>query len=105
MIFSSNSWTFGLILPMLGCNATVLSIFCGVWCWGFYLSEYWMRIIDSGAPWSWFVAMISFSYFVSFMTLCKQPKMIIKSFLGPVITAPAFWLWIQFCAIKFDPSF
>jgi hypothetical protein len=84
-------------------NAIVLTMFCGAWYGGFYVSEYWMHIIDLGAPWSWLGALIVVSFIVSFLSLREHSKAVVKSFVGPVITASAFCLWIGFCAIKFDP--
>ena len=104
-ILTSSSWTFGLLIRLLSCNVLVLSVFCGVWYWGFYMSKYWMRIIDVGAPWSWFAALFVVSYVVSFLPLRLNSKAVAKSLVGPMITAPAFGLWVVFCAIKFDPFF
>jgi len=86
-------------------NAVILAFFCGAWYSGFYLSEHWMHIIDVGAPWSWLGAVIAASYVVSFLPLREHSKAAVKSFIGPVFTAPAFWLWVQFCAIRFDPFY
>jgi hypothetical protein len=93
------------VIYLLLCNAIVLAVFCGIWYLGFYMSEYWMHIIDLGAPWSWFGLLVGASYMFSLLPLRKHSKAVAKSFVGPVITAPAFWLWIQFCAFKFDPFF
>ena len=93
----------GGVIRLLLYNAIVLAIFCGIWYLGFYMSEYWMRIIDLGAPWSWFSVLFVVSYMVSFLPLRKHSKAVAKSFVGPVITAPAFGLWIVFCTLKFDP--
>jgi hypothetical protein len=84
-------------------NGIVLLLFCGVWYWGFYMSEHWMHIIDWGMPWSWFGALLAVSYLVSLLPLRKGSKALAKSFIGPGITMPAFALWVLFCAIKFDP--
>jgi hypothetical protein len=84
-------------------NAIILAIFCGLWYLGFYMSERWMHIIDLGAPWSWLAALFALSYGVSFLPLRQQSNAVAKSFIGPVITAPAFGLWVVFCTIKFDP--
>lgn len=88
--------------PVLG-NTVVLALFCGVWYWGFYMSERWMRLLDSGLPWSWFGALFAASYVVSFLSLRQRPKAAIEAFVGPVITQPVFWLWAVLCAINFDP--
>src|SRR5215469_2195817 len=86
-------------------NAIVLAAFCGVWYWGFYMSERWMDIIDIGTPWSWLGTLLVISYAVSFLPLRKHSKAVAKSFLGPVIAVPALYLWMLFCAMKFDPYF
>ena len=86
-------------------NAIILAVFCGAWYGGFYISEYWMHVIDIGAPWSWFAALFTISYLVSLLPLRRQPKIVAKSFIGPLITAPPFWLLIEFCNIKFDPFY
>ena len=86
-------------------NAIVLTIFLGVWYWGYSMSERWMRIIDTGAPWSWFIALFVGSYIASMLSLHKIPKMIFKSLLGPMITVPVFCLWIIFCEFWFDPFY
>jgi hypothetical protein len=62
-----------------------------------------MHIIDLGAPWSWLGALFAVSYAISFWLLRKHSKAIAKSFVGPVITVPALWSWILFCALLFDP--
>jgi hypothetical protein len=93
----------GSVVRVLIYNAIVLTIFCGLWYLGYYLSEHWMHIIDLGAPWSWLVALLAASFAVSLWALRKQPKPTAKSLVGPAITAPAFWLWVLYCAIKFDP--
>jgi hypothetical protein len=85
-------------------NVVILSIFCGLWYVGFYFSEFWMRIIDFGAPWSWLVVITVASFAVSFWPLRKDSMAAVKSLIGPLVVAPAFWLWIIFYAIKFDPS-
>lgn len=94
----------GGVIRLILYNAIILSIFWGLWYSGFYFSEYWMHIIDVGAPWSWFGALVAASFAVSFWQLRKLSKGVVKSMIGPVITAPAFWLWIIFCAAKFDPN-
>jgi hypothetical protein len=86
-------------------NIIILAVFCGFWYSGFYVSEYWMRVIDLGAPWSWFGALFVVSYFTCFLPLRRFSKPLAKSFIGPLITAPLFCVWIVFCAIKFDPFF
>ena len=86
-------------------NLVALGIFCGLWYGGFYISEYWMHVIDRGAPWTWFGALLAISFVVSFLTLRRSPKSIGKSFIGPAITLPVFWCWIIFCAFLFDPFF
>ena len=90
---------------MLLYNAIILAIFCGLWYGGFYISERWMHIIDLGAPWSWLAPLIALSYGVSFLPLRKHSQAVAKALVGPVITASAFWLWVLFCAIKFDPFY
>jgi hypothetical protein len=69
------------------------------------MSERWMRIIDFGLPWSWLGVLFAASYMVSFLSLRKDSKAVIKSLVGPLITEPVFWVWVGFCAIKFDPFF
>ena len=86
-------------------NAIILAIFCGLWYWGFYMSERWMHIIDLGAPWSWFGALSALSYGVSFLPLRKHSQAAVNSLIGPLITTPAFGLWIVICGFKFDPFF
>jgi ABC-type multidrug transport system permease subunit len=86
-------------------NTIILAIFCGLWYSGFYISERWMHIIDLGAPWSWLATLFAISYGVSFLSLRERSQAVAMSFVGPVITAPAFWLWVMFCAIKFDPFY
>jgi hypothetical protein len=93
----------GGVIRLLSYNAITLAIFCALWYLGFYLSEYWMRVIDLGSPWPWFGVLVAASFAVSFWQLRGHSMRIAKSLVGPVITAPAFWLWIIFCAIKFDP--
>jgi len=88
---------------VLAYNALLLVLVCGLWYLGFYFSEPWMRIIDWGAPWSWFGALFAGSYAVSFLPLRQQSNAVAKSFFGPVITLPALWAWILFCALLFDP--
>jgi hypothetical protein len=86
-------------------NAIVLAIFCGAWYGGFYISEYWMHIIDLGAPWSWHVVLFIVSYAASAFALRKHSMVVVESFSGPVITALMFYFWVGFCAIKFDPFY
>ena len=90
---------------LLFLNAMVLAPFCGLWYWGVFMSDYWMHIIDEGAPWSWFIALSIASYIATLLRLRKHSKVFFTSLLGPVITAPAFCLWVAFCAVKFDPFF
>lgn|GEM_PF-5207989 len=97
--------SFGNIVSLLLCNFAVVTIFCGLWFGGFFVSEHWMRIIDIGAPWSWLAALFFSSYIASLSRLRKHPKMIFTSLIGPVVTVPVFCLWLVFCAIKFDPFF
>ena len=87
----------------LSYNAVVLSLFCGLWYAGFYFSEFWMHVIDLGAPWSWLAALTIASLAVSFWPMRKDSNAAIKSLIGPLVVSPAFWLWTIFCAIKFDP--
>jgi hypothetical protein len=84
-------------------NAIVLTFFCVLWYGGFYVSEFWMHVIDLGAPWSWLAVLTIASFAVSLLPLRKDSSATVKSLIGPIIVAPAFWLWIIFCAIKFDP--
>jgi hypothetical protein len=86
-------------------NAIVLVMFCGAWYGGFYISEYWMHIIDWGAPLSWLGTLCAVSYIVSFLPLRKHSNAVAESFIGPTIVVPAFWLWVVYCTIKFDPFF
>jgi hypothetical protein len=95
--------SFRIVASVLILNAIVLIIFCGLWYWGYYFSEHWMHIIDLGAPWSWLGALFAVSYATSFLPLRKHSKAIAKSFVGPLITLPAMWAWILFCALLFDP--
>lgn len=95
--------SFRIVVSVLIFNVIVLFIFCGLWYWGFYFSEYWMHIIDLGGPWSWLGSLFVVSYAVSFLPLRKHSKAIAKSFFGPVITLPALWSWVLFCALLFDP--
>ena len=91
------------VVSVLIFNVVVLIIFCGLWYWGFYFSEHWMHIIDFGAPWSWLGALFAVSYAASLFSLRKHSKAIAKSLFGPVITLPALWAWVLFCALLFDP--
>ena len=100
---SQSFGSYGKLLRVFLYNAAILAIFCGIWYSGFYMSENWMRIIDLGAPWSWLAILFTASFTVSFLPLRNQSKAFTKSLVGPVITTPAFWLWVIFCAIKFDP--
>jgi hypothetical protein len=52
-------------------NAVSLLIFYGVWIWGWYMSEHWMRIIDTGAPWSW-IALICGSSFIGSLLILRR---------------------------------
>ncbi len=83
----------------------LLSAFCGIWYWGFYMSERWMRIVDFGMPWSWLGVLFAASYMVSFLSLRKDSKVAAKSLIRPLVAEPVFWAWVGFCAIKFDPFF
>ena len=93
----------GSVIRVLIYNIIVLTVFCGLWYLGYYLTEHWMHIIDLGAPWSWLGALMATSFAVSFWPLRKHPRPAAKSLVGPAISAPAFWLWILFCTFKFDP--
>lgn len=95
----------GIMKPFVLFNAVVLALFCGLWFGGFYFSENWMRIIDWGAPWSWLAATILVSYFASLMALRDRSKFLLKSFVGPLITAPALFFWIDICNVWFDPFY
>jgi hypothetical protein len=95
------SWR--IAASVLALNIGVLIIFCSLWYSGFYFSEHWMHIIDLGAPWSWLGALFAISYGVSFLPLRRYSKATARSFVGPVITVPALWSWILFCALLFDP--
>jgi hypothetical protein len=95
--------SFRIVVSVLIFNTIVLFIFCGLWYCGFYFSEHWMHIIDFGAPWSWLGALFAVSYAVSFFSLRTYSKAIEKSFFGPVITLPALWSWVLFCALLIDP--
>ena len=90
------------VIRLLSFNVMILAIFCTLWYLGYYLSEHWVRVIDLGAPWSWFGVLISASFAVSFWQFRKQSNRIAKSLVGPVITAPAFYLWIVLCILEFD---
>jgi hypothetical protein len=92
-----------IMMRLLLANAVVLSVFCGIWYWGYYMSERWMHIIDFGAPWSWLGVLFATSYFVSFLLLRRMPKVAARSLFGPAITAPGFLFWVGFCVVKFDP--
>ena len=93
------------MICLLSSNAIVLAVFCGLWYWGYFLSERWMLIIYKGGPWSWFVPLFVASYIATLLPLRRHSKMMFTSLLGPVITAPVFYLWVVFCFIKFDPFF
>jgi hypothetical protein len=97
--------SFRNLVSLLLYNFLVLTIFCGLWYGGFFISEHWMGIIDIGAPWSWLIGLFVASYVASLSRLRKHPKMILTSLIGPVFTVPIFFLWVVFCAIKFDPFF
>lgn len=86
-------------------NAIVLTVFCGLWYWGFYFSEHWMRVIDTGAPWTWLVSLCIISYVSPLLPIRKHSQLVWKSLAGPVSAVPVFWLWIEFCNIKFDPFY
>jgi lipopolysaccharide export LptBFGC system permease protein LptF len=83
----------------------VFLVFCGLWYGGFYVSEFWIRIIDMGAPWSWLVALVVASFTLSFRPLRKDSRAVAKSLIGPLVVGPAFWLWIDFCSFLFDPCY
>jgi hypothetical protein len=91
------------VIRLLSSNTIILGVFCGVWYWGFYMSEDWTRIIDAGAPWTWLGALFGVSFMVSFWLLRKYPKAVAKSLMGPLITLPVFLLWMFFCGIQRDP--
>ena len=84
-------------------NIVVLAAFCGAWYAGFFFDPKWMRLIDLGAPWTWLVTLLGVSYFASFALLRGQSSAGAISLFGPLITVPALWFWILFCAFLFDP--
>ena len=105
LVFILGSGSVRLILLYVLYNAITLTVFCGLWYSGFYVSEYWMRIIDLGAPWSWLTALFLVSYIASLLPLRKQSQIIWKPFAGPMVTLPLFYIWIKFCDIMFDPFY
>jgi hypothetical protein len=95
------SWR--IVVSVLALNIGFLVVFCCLWYSGFYFSQRWMRIIDLGAPWSWLGTLFTISYGASFLPLRKHSNAMARSFVGPLITVPALWSWILFCALLFDP--
>jgi len=95
------SWR--IAVSVFALNISVLAVFCSLWYSGFYFSEPWMRIIDVGTPWTWLAALFAISYGVSFLPLRKHSTAKATSFIGPMVTVPALWSWILFCALLFDP--
>jgi hypothetical protein len=96
---------FGIMKRFVLFNAIVLVFFCGLWFGGFYMSEKWMRIIDLGAPWSWLVATFIVSYSASLWAMREKSKFMLKSVVGPLLTAPALFFWIDICNVWFDPFY
>ena len=86
-------------------NAVVLAVFCAVWVWGYYMSDFWMRIIDVGVPYSWFVALFAASYLASFFRLRKGSWAALKAAVPPSVAALWFCLFIHFCDIAYDPFY
>ncbi len=87
-------------------NTAVLIIFYGIWVWGYYMSEHWMHIIDTGAPWSWIILLCG-SSFIGSLLLLRKPSFetIMKSLacaLGILVASIILW----FCSMPFfDPYF
>jgi hypothetical protein len=75
-------------MKFLAGNAVVLVAYCGLWYWGYYLSKYWMRVIDLGAPWSWLAALFATSYSVSYFAFRYHSGKVLKSLIGPFVTLP-----------------
>jgi hypothetical protein len=69
------------------------------------MNERWMRIIDTGAPGSWFIALFITSYITSLLALGRRLKAMVMSLIGPVIAAPVFYFYVVFCHFVFDPFF
>jgi hypothetical protein len=76
-----------------------------MWYWGFYMSEHWMRIIDFGVPWSWLGALFLVSYSGSLVISRKSCQTAILCLIGPILALTIFQIWVDLCAIKFDPFY
>jgi hypothetical protein len=70
------------------------------------MSEYWMHIIDTGAPWSWIILLCGSSFIGSLLILRKHDvEAIMRSLACAVgILVASVILW--FCSMPFfDPYF
>jgi hypothetical protein len=79
---------------LLKYNAVALIALYGVWIWGWYMSEYWMDVIDFCVPWSWFTV-----FFLSSSFARRKQVSPIKFVVGSL--AGAFGTWMAFCILWF----
>jgi hypothetical protein len=86
-------------------NGIILAAFCGAWISGYYMSDYWMHIIDFGAPWSWFVAFFLVSSAVSLLVVHKQPAATVRCLILPTITTLMFYAFVGICDVAYDPFY
>lgn len=81
-------------------NACALIVVYGLWIWGWYMTEFWMRIIDTGAPW-WWLAVFFISSFLALQNRVSHAAL--KSLGGATLTWMAFWILWFFSMPIFDP--
>ena len=95
----------GMIKRMFIYNFSVLAAFCGLWICGYHMSDFWMRVIDVGVPWPWFIALSAASYAVSFLAARPHPDRKLAATVGPLMNGVVFYVFLEFCRIAYDPFY
>jgi len=89
---------------LLTYNAIVLIVFYGIWVWGWFMSEYWMHVIDMGAPWSWIAMFFTSSFTASLLALRKPFTQALEAaFACALINLVAIFLLWFFSMPFLDP--
>jgi hypothetical protein len=92
-----SSLSLGRMRRLLIYNTAVLLFYYGIWFGGWYMSEYWMHIIDTGAPWSWIILLCGSSFIGSLLILRKPGfEAILKSLacaFGILVASVMLWFF------------
>ena len=89
---------------LLTYNVLVFALFYGIWVLGWHVSEFWMRVIDFGAPWSWLAEVLGVSYVCSYLALREHGSSAVwKSTFGAIVTTLFTVMAVMFSAPFYDP--